>query len=242
MYNIPLLTANDVECRVQSVTDKGMAILLLYKDARVDMKVLDQVFGTMNWQRKHDVVNGNLFCTVSVWDKEKEQWISKQDVGTESQTEAEKGQASDSFKRACFNLGIGRELYNSPFICVQLDSSEISKNKAGKNTTYTKFKVKSMSYDKDKEVFTDLVIVDSKGKERYSLGKKQVEKPVETPTPADEKWVGNKDGKTMVKSKKGQWCELEALNLDQLNAIINEKKYKECHAEARRLMATKALC
>ena len=237
-YNIPLLTANDVECRVQSVTDKGMAILLLYKDARVDMKILDKVFGAMNWQRKHDVINGNLFCTVSVWDEQKQQWISKQDVGTESQTEAEKGQSSDSFKRACFCLGVGRELYDAPFICIQLDSSEISKNKSGKNTTYAKFKVKSMNYDKEKEVFTDLTIVDSKGKVRFSLDKKQVE----TPAPTAEKWVGNNGGKTTVKSANGQWYELEQLGHEQLNNIIHDKKYAECHNEARRIMATKALC
>lgn len=72
--------------------------------------------------------------------------------------------------------------------------------------------------------------------------KKQVEKPVETPAPVNEKWVGNKDGKTMVRSRTGQWCELEQLNHEQLNSIIHEQKYSECHNEARLIMATKALC
>lgn len=177
-YEFPLLTAKDVECRVQQVTKSGYAILLIYKDARVDMKMLDKVVGATNWQRKHEIVNGNLFCTVSIWDADKSQWISKQDVGTESQTEAEKGQASDSFKRACFNWGIGRELYNSPFICVKLDEKEIEQGRSGKNTTRTKFSVQSMTYDKDKEVFTEMVIVDNKGRERYRLGQK-----VEAPKP-----------------------------------------------------------
>ena len=136
---IPLLEAKDVECRIQQITGndaKGYgAILLLYKDARVDMKILDSVYGAMNWQRKHTVINGQLFCSVLIWDESKNQWIEKQDVGTESATEAEKGRASDSFKRACFNVGIGRELYNAPFIYIKLDAGEVRKNSKGKPTT-----------------------------------------------------------------------------------------------------------
>lgn len=99
--------------------------LLLYKDARVDMRMLDEVYGPNNWQRSHELINGNLFCTISVWDADKGVWVNKQDVGTESNTEKEKGQASDAFKRAAFNWGIGRELYTAPFIWITLDSSEV---------------------------------------------------------------------------------------------------------------------
>ncbi|MCS3023465.1 hypothetical protein NXW75_04790 [Bacteroides xylanisolvens] len=101
----PLL-ASEIECRVGTMKPDGSGCsLLLYKDARVDMRILDEVFGEMNRKRHHDVVNGNLFCTLSIWDNEKKEWVSKQDVGTESSTEKEKGQASDAFKRAGFNLG-----------------------------------------------------------------------------------------------------------------------------------------
>lgn len=160
MKEIPLLTATDIECRIQQITNKG-AILLLYKTARVDMRILDEVYGSMNWQRHHEVINNNLFCTISVWDSEKAQWISKQDVGTESNAEAEKGQASDAFKRAGFAWGIGRELYDAPFIFIQ---APIDK--------YDRFTVKEIKYDKEKREFTSLVIVDKKGKERYRLGTK----------------------------------------------------------------------
>lgn len=160
MKEIPLLTANDIECRIQQITNKG-AVLLLYKTARVDMRILDEVYGSMNWQRHHEVINNNLFCTISVWDSEKSQWISKQDVGTESNAEAEKGQASDAFKRAGFAWGIGRELYDAPFIFIQ---APIDK--------YDRFTVKEIKYDKEKREFTSLVIVDKKGKERYRLGTK----------------------------------------------------------------------
>lgn len=122
---IPLLTAQDIECRVQGVSrSKGTgrvgAVLLLYKDARVDMRILDQVFGPGNWQRTHEVINGNLFCNIDIWDTQKGAWVRKQDVGVESNTEKEKGQASDAFKRAGFNVGIGRELYTAPFVYVEL--------------------------------------------------------------------------------------------------------------------------
>lgn len=64
--------------------------LLLYKDARVDQKILDECFSPCGWKRTHQEIGGNLYCTVEVWDAEKQQWIAKQDVGTESYTEKEK--------------------------------------------------------------------------------------------------------------------------------------------------------
>jgi len=160
MKEIPLLTANDVECRIKKITNEG-AVLLLYKTARVDMRILDEVYGSMNWQRHHEVINNNLFCTISVWDSDKAQWISKQDVGTESNAEAEKGQASDAFKRAGFAWGIGRELYDSPFIWI-----------SGKVSKYDRFHVTDIQYDRENQEFTRLTICDDKGKERYRLGTK----------------------------------------------------------------------
>lgn len=99
------LTASEIEARVATVTKKGCS-LLLYKNSRVDMNILDETFGNMNWKRSHQLIGDRLYCTIEIWDAEKQQWISKQDVGTESYTEKEKGQASDSFKRACFNVGM----------------------------------------------------------------------------------------------------------------------------------------
>ena len=101
---IRLLHADEIECRVSMVTETGVS-LLLYKDARVDQRILDETFTTFGWKRSHQVIDGNLYCTVEVWDTEKSQWIGKQDVGKESYAEKEKGQASDSFKRACVNWG-----------------------------------------------------------------------------------------------------------------------------------------
>jgi hypothetical protein len=167
---IPLLQADDIECRIQSVTksNKPGAILLLYKNARTDMRILDEVYGPMNWQRTHAVIDGKLFCSIDIWDDEKKTWIRKQDVGTESNTEAEKGQASDSFKRAGTNVGIGRELYTAPFIYVELKSEEVTNGKANYKA---KFKVSSVGYNEKREI-NQLTIVDRNNNERFNFGTK----------------------------------------------------------------------
>ena len=139
------MKANEIDCRVAQTTKDGSLMLLLYKDARVDQNILDETFGVFGWQRKHEIIGGNLYCTVSVKNPETGEWVSKQDVGVESYTEKEKGQASDSFKRACFNLGIGRELYTAPTIWVE--KGDYTDN--GKGSTYDRFVVTDIGYDED---------------------------------------------------------------------------------------------
>ena len=138
------LRADEIECRVQSVKANGL-VLLLYKDARCDMNMLDEAVGAMNWQREHTRENAN--CVVSIWDAEKDQWVSKEDTGTESNTEAQKGLASDSFKRACFNWGIGRELYTAPFTWIPADKCNITKDNKGKDACYDKFVVEKIKIE-----------------------------------------------------------------------------------------------
>lgn len=170
MCKFRTLRADEIDVRVATITSKGFS-LLLYKDARCDMNILDETIGSMNWQRTHTRENAN--CIVSIWDKEKNQWISKEDTGTESNTEKEKGLASDSFKRACFNWGIGRELYTSPFIWVS-DLNYIKTNpKTQKQTVTERFKVSMIETSADK-VITALEIQDSKGNVVFSTKKKVV--------------------------------------------------------------------
>ena len=161
------LNADEIECRVGTSTAKGVS-LLMYKDARVDMRLLDEVVGCMNWKREHQLINGNLFCTVSIRDAATGEWVSKQDVGVESNTEKEKGQASDAFKRACFNWGIGRELYTCPFVWINLADNEWNVGTDGRKRPKTRFSVKDIQYTDGK--VTDLTIVDETGKVRYKLG------------------------------------------------------------------------
>ena len=143
------LNANEIDCRVATISAKGLS-LLLYKDARVDQNILDETVGPMNWQRHHSRDNAN--CTVALWDEDKRQWIEKEDTGKESFTEAEKGLASDSFKRACFNWGIGRELYSAPFIWIPADGAEIKQGGNGKLQCYDKFAVEKILYDENRNI------------------------------------------------------------------------------------------
>ena len=180
------LKANEIDCRIQSLNEKNGnvgAVVLLYKDARVDMRLLDEVVGALNWKREHTIIGDRLYCTVSIYNEHTCEWVGKSDVGTESNTEKEKGQASDSFKRACFNWGIGRELYSAPFTYINLQSGEWYKGKDGKPKSYAKFTVKEIEYDENRNI-SKLIIVDSKGNVRFTMGGNvapaQASKPKET--------------------------------------------------------------
>ncbi|MBQ5655959.1 MAG: hypothetical protein IIV14_00810 [Bacteroidaceae bacterium] len=135
------LRADEIECRVAQAKESGVS-LLLYKDARCDQNILDETVGAMNWMRHHCRDNAN--CIVSIWDKEKQMWIDKEDTGTESNTEKEKGLASDSFKRACFNWGIGRELYTAPFIWIKAESLTALRSDNGRYKCFDTFEVEKI--------------------------------------------------------------------------------------------------
>ena len=163
------LRADEIECRVAQAAQKGVS-LLLYKDARCDQNILDETVGPMNWQRYHARENAN--CVVQIWDEGKGQWIGKEDTGTESNTEKEKGLASDSFKRACFNWGIGRELYTAPFIWVPAAKcEELEKDdKRNRWKCNDKFEVGAITIVNKR--ITELVICNAAtGKPVYTMGK-----------------------------------------------------------------------
>ena len=161
------LPIESIDFRVQSVNKGGYATILAYKDARVDMNRLDSVVGALNWKREH--FDSNKTCRVSIFNEKTSQWISKEDVGTVSNTEAAKGLASDSFKRACFNWGIGRELYDYPLISIKLLVNEF--DNASKKATWD-FKLKEWEWFSQ---FTDgkltyLAAKDNNGKKRFEHG------------------------------------------------------------------------
>ncbi len=171
---IRLLRADEIECRIASISEKGLS-LLLYKDARVDQKILDETFGPFGWKRSHQCMDGKLYCTVEIRNKETGEWIAKQDVGTTGVAEKEKSQASDSFKRACFNWGIGRELYTAPFIWIPADKVKIEK-KEGRFSCRERFSVQFIDYNESREIDT-LFIQNEKGLPVYEFyaKKKHVE-------------------------------------------------------------------
>lgn len=179
------LDASEIEVRVQQTVEsngKIKAVLLLYKNARVDMDMLDETFGCMGWQREHSFKEGKNYCKVSVYDQSLQHWVSKEDVGVESNTEETKGEASDAFKRACVNLGIGRELYSAPTIIIELRDNEWRMNqKTGKPqvNSWTKFRVDAITYNAKNKII-GLSIADSNGHIRYMMGGSQA-KPLPQP-------------------------------------------------------------
>lgn len=134
------LKAEEVEVRVGTCNENGCS-LLLYKTARCDMQLLDESVGPEKWQCRYESIDGKLFCSIGVYCGE---WVWKSDTGTESNMEAQKGEASDAFKRAGFKWGIGRELYTAPFIWVGADMCNIKPGRNGKPTCYDKFAVTEM--------------------------------------------------------------------------------------------------
>ena len=175
------LRADEIDCRIAQIKENGLS-LLLYKDARCDQNILDETVGPMFWKREHTRDNRN--CIVSIWSEELKQWISKEDTGTESNTEKEKGLASDSFKRACFNWGIGRELYTAPFIWIQAKDCTITENR-GRPACYDRFTVKGIGYTDG--VITGVEIKNQKtGKVCFKWGEVNDEAPDKPEQPDDE--------------------------------------------------------
>ena len=179
------LTASEIEIRIGQAKQNGLS-LLLYKDARCDMAILDETVGAENWQREHYECKGNLFCRVGIVKGESvkqtaetislntREWVWKSDCGTESYTEKEKGEASDSFKRACVNWGIGRELYTSPFIWIAADKCNIEQYDRNGKKAYgcnDKFSVEKIIIE-DKKI-TALAIRNDTTKKRVFVWQKQ---------------------------------------------------------------------
>lgn len=187
MEKIRCLKPEEIEIRVQQVTEKG-AQLLLYKDSRCDKRILDETFGIFGWKDRYEEIKGNLFCTISIYDDAKQQWIDKCDCGTESFSEKEKGEASDAFKRAGFNVGIGRELYTRIFYFASVPTKKNDKGKYDLVNKYEKFTVDEISTNEETEKIEKIKIADSKGNIVFSYGypktstkaeTKKVDKPVE---------------------------------------------------------------
>ena len=220
MKTIRNLRADEIDVRVQSVKNNGYSVLL-YKDARCDMKILDETFGSMNWKRSHEVINNNLFCTVSIYDEEKKEWINKQDVGIPSYSQGEKGEASDSFKRACTNVGIGRELYTAPFIWINAQNGEVKENK-GKYTVYTKLKVTYIDYNEDREI-TALEISDSKGNVRYQYQNKKQTKNKPTKEATNNNQGNNQNAeKEKIRTNIANICQVKKIDMNRVTEELKE--------------------
>lgn len=154
------LRADELQIKCTDTKFKGSATLLIYKDARVDQKVLDETVTPMRWQKDYKEIDGKIYCGVGIKNADNGEWIWKWDCGTEGNFEAEKSEASDAFKRACFNWGLGRELYDTPKLKIKCPDNYYYNDKM--NMTFT---VKSIEWNGNE--LADLVIVDRFNKVVY---------------------------------------------------------------------------
>lgn len=203
-----LLTPEDIEVRVSTVTDKGCS-LLLYKDARCDMNILDETVGAENWQNKFYEQKGILFCSLGINTnfanpELPERWIWKDDAGSESNTEAEKGNASDARKRAGFAFGLGRELYTAPFIWVPANLCEIA-DKNDKKTVKNGFEVLSIGYDENRRIQQLVILNDKTSEVVFEMGVKSASKKTKKPETKAEEYICKECGKPITEmTYKGQ--------------------------------------
>ena len=236
---IRCLKAEEIEIRVAQILEKGVQ-LLLYKDSRCDKRILDETFGINGWKNKYEEIKGNLFCTISIWDDDKKQWIDKCDCGTESFSEKEKGEASDAFKRAGFNVGIGRELYTRIFYFAKVPTKKNEKGKYELVNKYEKFNVAEIITNEKTEKIEKIKIANSKGEIifSYEYSNQQLQKVNKPKTEPMEQGQlqairillsKNEDLKKQVYSKlKIQHSEelLKKLSKSQATSLIKQLKEK----------------
>lgn len=215
---IRLLTKDDIEVKVKKVLD-GKALLLLYKTARVDMAILDEVFGVFNWCNEYKEIKGNMYCGVGVRESADKDFIWKWDCGIESREDEEgnqkKGEASDAFKRACFKVGIGRELYSAPVIYIKAETVADGKKHKLKDS-FAKYTVKEIQYNENREI-TKLIIVDRKGVQVFPVNKVE-----NTPAPKEDVEKIKKNNETLQEALKDS-----TLTMEQVKEWVKKKTKKD---------------
>lgn len=114
--------ADQIEWRVGSTNqEKTKGLALAYVTNRAIQNRLDEVFGVFGWKNEFkEWKQSSQICGISVFDDEKKEWITKWDGADDSQTEAVKGGLSDAMKRAAYQWGIGRYLYNLESVWVPI--------------------------------------------------------------------------------------------------------------------------
>lgn len=230
MNKFRALKADEIECRIAQVKPKGIS-LLLYKTARTDANLLDETVGPENWENDFKVVDGVLYGGIGIYDEKKDRWNWKWDAGTESNTEAEKGRASDAFKRAGFKWGIGRELYTSPFIWIPAERCKIENGKC-----FEKFEVKEIQY-RDDEI-ASLTIVNQKKEVVYTMNGKLPSKASvghKKASVEDKAYISSNATEDQLRKL------LEAYNLDSFEDLTDEQAKKAIMAINKRKVENNAL-
>ena len=215
------LYKDEIECRVGTVSkdkttgkEKGFT-LLLYKNARVDMALLDEVVGVGNWQREHKILGNDIYCRVGIWNEELKEWIWREDAGAEANTEVEKSKASDSFKRACVNFGLGRCLYSSPFIYISIDEN---------NDKFSRYSVNEIEY-KDHKI-TKLSIKNDKTNEVVYSYPKTYSKPTQAQKP-QLNGITDNSGSVSMKEVSASVKSMEDYEKDYQDPFTTNNQYEE---------------
>lgn len=166
-YNVRKLTASEIEVKpCQVAKDKSWVQILLYKTSRVDMQILTEMYG-QKWKSEYKMVGDSLFCTISVYDSELGEWISRTDCGEKDAGLSEdKSWATSAFKRAATQFGIGIELYSTPKIKFPTQSNWFYNEKLS-----MAFEVSEIEWVG--ETLSKLTIVDRWGNIVWSLGQKE---------------------------------------------------------------------
>lgn len=167
MRKFRLLTKDEIECRISEVDKYGNGVkLLLYKTARTDAALLDETVGTFGWTNDFKVLDGKLYGGIGIQFDNVFLW--RWDCGTESNVEAEKGQASDAFKRAGFKWGIGAELYTCPRIFISSEKCNIKSYRGAdgkdKYKCYDEFSVEKIAYDESGNIIAIAIRNDTMGR------------------------------------------------------------------------------
>ena len=221
------LEASDVEVRVAQVNEKGCS-LLLYKDARCDMRLLDDAVGAENWECEYRQIGGTLYCRVGIYSEDRGETVWKEDCGTESNMEAKKGEASDAFKRACFKWGIGRELYTAPFVWVAAGNCDVKKGKNGRLACYDRFEVAELGVE-DGAIRALKIANRTTGKVVYELGKRVADpprKPQERPAKAEDE--GLRAAKARLWAACKEYAEFHGKEPEDVsNEVKNRSDYEE---------------
>lgn len=182
-----LLRADEIELRVGQYAEGKGCSLLLYKTARTDMDILDETYGPGEWECAYMEIKGTLYCAITV------HGVTKSDCGTESNQEAEKGEASDAFKRAGVRWGIGRELYTAPFVWIREADFE-TKIVKGKRVPKDSFSVRAIKYDDARRIAGLKIINERTRKVVYVYGNLTTDKPVRDRQVAEKKLESTDDG------------------------------------------------
>lgn len=189
MEQIRCLKPEEIEIRVQKCSEKGF-VCLLYKTARVDMAILDEVFGTTNWVTDYKEIKGNLYCGIGIRTNEKEEFVWKWDCGVESREDSDgnqkKGEASDAFKRAGVKIGIGRELYSAPFIWIPsslVPTEQSPETKKWQIKGRPEFYVSSISYDANRDIKE--MTIENKGQIIFTYPKRSFKDELENIKPSE---------------------------------------------------------